>query len=189
VGIAPEIVGRIFDPFFTTKSPDRGSGLGLSVCLGIVRQHDGAITVESEPGKGARFVATFPLAAEGRRWWQPAAVETPAAGRSSGPTRSWRVLVVEDEEGVRALLRELLVMRFNCHVDARGQRRGGAGSRRHRPVRSDRLRYSDAGNERHGVLPALREVRPELAERFVFVTGHAGERELEEKSPAGTCRW
>jgi signal transduction histidine kinase/CheY-like chemotaxis protein len=181
VGIAPEIVGRIFDPFFTTKSPDRGSGLGLSVCLGIVRQHDGAITVESEPGKGARFVATFPLAADGRALVEPAAVETPAASRSSGPTRSWRVLVVEDEEGVRALLREVLVMRFNCQVDTVGNGALAlnlAGAGQYDLIVSDIRMPEMSGTEFYR---RLREVRPELAEHFVFVTGHAGERELEEE--------
>ena len=182
MGIAPEIVGRIFDPFFTTKSPDRGSGLGLSVCLGIVRQHDGAITVASEPGKGARFVATFPLAAEPMLQPAPerAVVEALPAGRAAGPARSWRVLVVEDEEGVRALLRELLVMRFNCHVDTVGN---GAVALDHATTGQYDLIVSDirmpemSGTEFYR---QLREIRPELAGRFVFVTGHAGERELEE---------
>ena len=185
VGIAPEIVGRIFDPFFTTKSPDRGSGLGLSVCLGIARQHDGAITVESEPGKGARFVATFPLTAEGRTLIEPAEEETPAAPRSSGPTRSWRVLVVEDEEGVRGLLREVLVMRFNCQVDTVGNGALAldlAGAGQYDLIVSDIRMPEMSGTEFYR---RLREVRPELAGHFVFVTGHAGERELEEE----IARW
>ena len=179
VGIAPEIVGRIFDPFFTTKSPDRGSGLGLSVCLGIVRQHDGAITVESEPGQGARFVATFPLAAERRVLPERSVAETPAVTRSAGPARSWRVLVVEDEEGVRALLRELLVMRFNCHVDTVGNGAVAldqATTGQYDLIVSDIRMPEMSGTE---LYRRLREVRPELAGRFVFVTGHAGEPELE----------
>ncbi|HTZ21869.1 MAG TPA: ATP-binding protein [Opitutaceae bacterium] len=191
VGIAPEIIGRIFDPFFTTKSPDRGSGLGLSVCLGIVRQHDGAITVESEPGKGACFAVTFPLAVEGRALVarvaeeMPVAEKTPAAARSAEPARFWRVLVVEDEEGVRMLLRELLVMRFNCQVDTAGdgaQALGLAGAGRYDLIVSDIRMPEMSGTEFYR---RLREVRPELAGHFVFVTGHAGERELEEE----IARW
>ena len=59
-GIAPEILPKIFDPFFTTK-PD-GTGLGLSISHGIVQDHGGTIDVRSEPGQGAMFILTFPLA-------------------------------------------------------------------------------------------------------------------------------
>lgn len=61
-GIAPESLGRIFDPFFTTKSGSGGSGLGLSVSLGIVERHGGSIDVESEPGSGTAFEVRLPLA-------------------------------------------------------------------------------------------------------------------------------
>jgi two-component system, cell cycle sensor histidine kinase and response regulator CckA len=59
-GIAPEVLPRIFDPFFSTKAS--GTGLGLSITDGIVREHGGTIDVESSPGKGTRFVLTFPVA-------------------------------------------------------------------------------------------------------------------------------
>jgi two-component system NtrC family sensor kinase len=59
-GIAPENMTRIFDPFFTTKEVGSGSGLGLSVCHGIVSEHEGKIFVESTPGKGAAFIVELP---------------------------------------------------------------------------------------------------------------------------------
>jgi len=59
-GIAPEHVARVFDPFFTTKAARRGTGLGLSVTYGIVKEHSGEIEVESEVGAGTRFVVMFP---------------------------------------------------------------------------------------------------------------------------------
>src|ERR1022692_3441303 len=61
-GIPPEHLERIYDPFFTTKGSRKGTGLGLSVTYGIVREHGGAIRVESRPGAGARFHVELPLA-------------------------------------------------------------------------------------------------------------------------------
>jgi two-component system, NtrC family, sensor kinase len=61
-GIEPENLNRIFDPFFTTKAGRKGTGLGLSVTYGIVREHNGVIEVDSQPGEGTRFHLEFPLA-------------------------------------------------------------------------------------------------------------------------------
>jgi two-component system NtrC family sensor kinase len=60
-GIPAEILPRIFEPFFTTKLPGQGTGLGLSVCHQIIKQHGGTILAESEPGHGTRFTVTLPI--------------------------------------------------------------------------------------------------------------------------------
>lgn len=60
-GIPPDIASRIFDPFYTTKARDKGTGLGLSISYGIIREHGGDISFESEPGKGTRFHVDLPL--------------------------------------------------------------------------------------------------------------------------------
>jgi len=60
-GIPPEILPRIFEPFFTTKLPGQGTGLGLSVCHQIIKQHGGTILAESEAGHGTRFTVTLPI--------------------------------------------------------------------------------------------------------------------------------
>ena len=64
-GITPENLAKIFDPFFTTKAAKRGTGLGLAVSYGIIREHGGEITVESEVGAGTRFELSFPVLTEG----------------------------------------------------------------------------------------------------------------------------
>ena len=59
-GIPAEVLPKIFDPFFTTKDIGKGSGLGLSMVYGIVKQHCGAITVDSSPGQGTTFTIYLP---------------------------------------------------------------------------------------------------------------------------------
>ena len=60
-GIAPEALGHIFDPFFTTKPVGKGTGLGMSICHGMVSEHGGKLYVDSEPGKGATFTVEIPV--------------------------------------------------------------------------------------------------------------------------------
>ncbi len=88
---------RVFEPFFTTKEVGKGTGLGLSTVYGIVRQHGGQITVDSQPGRGTEFHVLLPLTdAPVRR------DESPAQSRSSAGRET--ILVVEDEAAVRSVL-------------------------------------------------------------------------------------
>ena len=64
-GIPKENLNKIFDPFFTTKNPQEGTGLGLSVSYGIIQKHHGDIIVESEVGKGTRFIIKLPVEKKG----------------------------------------------------------------------------------------------------------------------------
>jgi signal transduction histidine kinase len=61
IGIPTEHLSKVFDPFFTTKPPGKGTGLGLSVCLGIVQDHQGTITVDSQDGGGSTFIVILPV--------------------------------------------------------------------------------------------------------------------------------
>jgi two-component system, NtrC family, sensor kinase len=60
-GIAPEFINKVFDPFFTTKPTGQGTGLGLSLSYGIVKEHGGDLLVTSDPGKGSTFSIVLPL--------------------------------------------------------------------------------------------------------------------------------
>ncbi|MGO9815779.1 MAG: sensor histidine kinase, partial [Isosphaeraceae bacterium] len=65
-GIDPAIQGKVFDPFFTTKPVGQGTGLGLSMSYGIIKDHGGFIDFESEPGRGTRFILMVPLSPRSR---------------------------------------------------------------------------------------------------------------------------
>jgi CheY-like chemotaxis protein len=106
-GIPSNIIDQIFEPFFTTRDVPECTGLGLSVCHGIVESHRGSITVHSTVGEGTTFSITLPTLAES------AALEKDAAPRESAPaarrpeTHS-SILVVDADEDLREVLRESL---------------------------------------------------------------------------------
>jgi len=101
-GIAPENLRRIFEPFFTTKEVGKGTGLGLATVYGIVKQHQGWIDVESEPGKGASFRVYLPAGEAPTAPPEAAPVEQEIRGGTE------TILVVEDEEAVRELVCSVL---------------------------------------------------------------------------------
>ncbi len=101
-GMPPEILSRVFEPFFTTKEVGKGTGLGLSMVYGFIRQSRGHISIYSEVGRGTTVKMYF------RR--SEAAAAVAASSRRSGPLPggSETILVVEDEESVRAIVGEQL---------------------------------------------------------------------------------
>jgi len=102
IGMDQETQRRIFEPFFTTKEPGKGTGLGLSMVYGIVKQHEGYISVESEVGRGATFKIYLPRVEE------PIEPVAPAPTPAGAVRGSETILLVEDDEEVRALAREIL---------------------------------------------------------------------------------
>jgi CheY-like chemotaxis protein len=89
-GMSEETLAHIFEPFFTTKGPAEGTGLGLSVVHGIVKEHDGAITVQSKQGEGSSFFVYIPLIPTED---QPEAKEQSKVPRGKGE----KILIVDDE--------------------------------------------------------------------------------------------
>ena len=104
VGMDAETRARALEPFFTTKPPGEGTGLGLAMVFGSVRQSGGYLSLASEPGAGTTFEILLPLAAAPAP--APAASPTPPAPSRRGGGE--RVLLVEDEPAVRALACEIL---------------------------------------------------------------------------------
>ena len=104
VGMSRGVAERIFEPFFTTKSPGEGTGLGLSVVHGIVRNHGGAITVESELGAGTRFQILLPVAVTER--------DGPDGGKKTPPDgRGREILLLDDEPALVSTIERALQRR------------------------------------------------------------------------------
>lgn len=95
-GIAPGIQQRIFDPFFTTKGVHEGTGMGLSIVLGIVKSHKGFLQVDSAPGEGAIFTAYFPVV-------KTSPSDTPGEFPVQHAAGNERILLVDDEEMLAVL--------------------------------------------------------------------------------------
>jgi signal transduction histidine kinase/ActR/RegA family two-component response regulator len=102
LGIPRELQKHIFEPFFTTKEQGKGTGLGLATVYGIVKQSGGYIEVDSEPGRGTTFRIYLPRVDSA----SPAAERSPRAAAPTGGTET--ILLVEDEDGVRELARDIL---------------------------------------------------------------------------------
>lgn len=100
VGIDKEKIDRIFEPFFTTKKEGKGTGLGLSMVYGVVKNHGGFINVYSELCVGTTFKIYLPLSGK-LAIQEPSEIQSPAGGSES-------VLVVDDEESIRDLAKEIL---------------------------------------------------------------------------------
>jgi CheY-like chemotaxis protein len=99
---------RIFDPFFSTKGAE-GTGMGLAMAYGITQRHHGTIAVESSPGQGSTFQVRLPV-----RRLAPA---LPIASAAAAPAQPLRILAVEDDEGVRRVLVQILRRAGHSVVD------------------------------------------------------------------------
>ncbi|HET9932508.1 MAG TPA: ATP-binding protein [Polyangiaceae bacterium] len=116
-GIEPEVLPHIFEPFFTTKELGKGSGLGLSTVLGIVKQSGGTVEVESRSGEGTSFTLYLPRATE-----QPLAPRYVSEAALPASTPFETVLVVDDDDGVRQLMSDVLALRAYRVLNAKNGR-------------------------------------------------------------------
>ncbi len=154
-GMDPATADRMFDPFFSAKSRGRGTGLGLALVHAIARNHGGAVTVTSEPGRGTEF-----------RLYLPAA-EDPAAERERRPASARaneRILVVDDEKDVRQGLRQALEG-LQYRVITESDARSALETFRRSPAAFDLVITGPRVTGMSGIDLArrLREVRPSVA--------------------------
>ncbi len=167
-GIAPENISKIFDPFFTTKEVGAGTGLGLSLCYGIIKEHGGTITPRSKPGEGATFIIELPI------------MYTPPPGKNEGTAEmeiitsregaGKRVLVIDDEEAILQMAREALT-RQGYQVDVATD--GEAGLRRLSQTHYDvtLCDWKMPGLNGQQVFERIQTQNPALTDRIIFMTG------------------
>ena len=179
VGMSRDTLDRIFEPFFTTKAPGRGTGLGLAVVRGIVKNHDGAITVSSEPGKGTRFSVYFPV------------VDGEVTGKHQQVVEAFhgngeRVLFLDDEEPI-VLLAGRMLNRLGYRVEAHTRATDALEDFRRRPAEFD-LVLTDLSMPGASGLDFARSVlaiRPDIP--VIMTTGYIDPDDLDLARRIGVC--
>ena len=164
-GVPAAVAGRIFEPFFSTKEVGEGTGLGLSIALGIVEAHGGTLVLADSAG-GACFRLTLPSAA----------VAHSSHARSSAPVETraamtgQRALVADDEAPVRALLQRLLTRRgFLVDQAVDGRMASQLLERNQYDVILCDVQMPNMGGL--ALFESIRRHRPDLVDRFVFISG------------------
>ena len=186
-GVPPAIHERIFEPFFTTKPPGKGTGLGLSICHTIMEEHHGRIRLDPTVEGGALFIVELPVVA-----CEPPEASSPsAAGGASvtGATQSTqRLLVVDDEPGIREVLQEVLSS-LGYAVDTASN--GKEAVRQIQSKRFDLILSDLCMPEMDG--PALHRqitsMDAQLAKRMIFVTGDTVSPTSREFLESSGARW
>jgi two-component system cell cycle sensor histidine kinase/response regulator CckA len=168
-GLDRETRARIFDPFFSTKGS--GRGLGLAAALGIMRSHQGALRLVSEPGRGATFSLAFPISD------QPVLAPAPAAP-STPPARTWRgtgtVLIVDDEQTVRATAAQMIAF-YGFTVKQAESGHQALDFLRQRGSRFDLvlLDLTMPGMDGYATFTAIRQLQPD--QRIVVFSGYSAQ--------------
>jgi CheY-like chemotaxis protein len=167
-GMDPGTLARAFEPFFTTKEIGKGTGLGLSSVYGVVKQSGGDIRIDSQPGAGTTVTILLP-----RSHAQPA---MPTQGAEPAtPTGGETILLVEDEEPLRTVIRRVLD-RLGYRVREAGSAEMALAVLRAEPELTVDLLLTDVvmpGGSGVDLAAAIRSLRPDLP--VVFISGHADE--------------
>jgi signal transduction histidine kinase len=164
-GIPPDVLPRIFESFFTTKPPGVGTGLGLPISRDIVRSAGGELTAESVPGRGALFRVRLPAAAAGL-------AEPPKTLPSHKAVQRRRLLAVDDEALLLKAYRRMLISHHDIEttLGAKEALRIFGQDRNFDVVLCDLQMPGMSGSE---LFETVKQRWPELAQRFIFITGGA----------------
>jgi PAS domain S-box-containing protein len=165
LGIAKENLERIFNPFFTTRKVGQGTGLGLSVCHGIVTEHKGRIWAESQLGKGASFIVELPIVNESKQLEMPEPVvrETRKAVKA-------RILVVDDETVIQQFVSQILTEEGHEveAVDSAEDALEEVNNKKYQAIMLDIKMPGMSGIE---LYQHFQKTSPPLADKVVFITG------------------
>lgn len=175
-GIRPEIIERVFDPYFTTKEVGKGSGMGLSVVHGIVKDHDGGIRIISEPGKGTTIEVVFPFSE---------AEMAPDEMKSDElPTGSERILLIDDENAIIKIGRRMLE-KLGYRVTAKTNPEEAVELFRLNPEQFDLVITDMTMPKMNGaqLIAAIREIRPSLP--VILCTGFSEKIDRKKASQIG----
>lgn len=173
-GMTPDVLARAFEPFFTTKPVGQGTGLGLAMVYGTVRQHDGHVRVDSRPGEGTTVLLYLPPAQDAVAD-EPA--PTPSASVAVGGAQ--RIMLVEDETSVRTVV-ERVLRQAGYHVRAFADGAAALAECDHETLATLDLLISDVVMPHLGGVELVRAIRTRREDLPVlFVSGYRETDELD----------
>ena len=174
-GIPDDSIKKIFDPFFTTKDVGSGTGLGLSISYGIIREHGGNIYATSRPGEGATFIVELPVI---KRAEDSAPTAIAAPEKSQLPKKGNKALVLDDEDFILSLIREVLVdSGFHVNTAATGDAALNLLSEDdYDLIISDIKMRGMNGKEFYR---KVKSIKPDAANKIIFISGDSASEETQ----------
>ena len=175
--MSPELIERIFEPFFTTKEPGMGTGLGLSVVHGIIKNHDGIIAVSSEPSKGTKFRIYLPPA--------PSAVAAAHVDQDDVVRGHGEHILYLDDEASLVLLTKRRLERLGYKVSGHTNAEQAVAAFRAEPASFDAVvtDLTMPGLTGHEIARRLREIRPNI--QILMTSGYVRKEDAERAAKHG----